>query len=145
MSRSLASARISIWSEMIAKKRLEIDAQRKRDEIDLEIANLKRQRDLVNLKEKLAKAELEAVTTRWAGLGYYARARNLHRTAQIITDEYQGQFPKQAEALIALPGIGKSTAHAILSIAFQQPTAILDGNVKRVLCRYFAIKRSFRF
>jgi A/G-specific adenine glycosylase len=89
---------------------------------------------------KLAQAHEDEVLSLWSGLGYYSRARNLHRTAQIIASEYQGIFPNQLELVHALPGIGASTAAAILSQAFNQPTAILDGNVKRVLTRFFAIK-----
>lgn len=89
--------------------------------------------------EALASADLDEVLALWSGLGYYSRARNLHRCAQKIVDEYQGIFPSTPETLTQLPGIGESTAAAIASLAFNQPTAILDGNVKRVLCRYFAI------
>ena len=87
----------------------------------------------------LAGAELDEVLSYWAGLGYYARARNLHKTAQLISHQYAGQFPAQFAELIALPGIGRSTAGAILSIAFKQSQPILDGNVKRVLTRCFAV------
>lgn len=90
----------------------------------------------------LAHSSLDSVLSLWSGLGYYSRARNLHTTAKIIVDEYHGAFPQAAEELIRLPGIGRSTAHAILSIAYNKPYAILDGNVKRVLCRFFAIKES---
>ncbi|BBP42385.1 A/G-specific adenine glycosylase [Thiosulfativibrio zosterae] len=87
----------------------------------------------------LANASQEAVLAHWSGLGYYARGRNLHRTAQIIRDEYGGQFPADFDTVVSLPGIGRSTAGAILALAFKQRYAILDGNVKRVLCRYDAI------
>lgn len=83
----------------------------------------------------LANADQDEVLHYWSGLGYYARARNLQRAAQIIA---QTSFPSDLEFLQSLPGIGRSTAGAILSIAFQQPAAILDGNVKRVLARYHA-------
>lgn len=86
----------------------------------------------------LAEAELDEVLQYWSGLGYYARARNLHKTARLIAAK-DGQFPLSVEALCALPGIGKSTAGAILSIADGQCQPILDGNVKRVLARYHAI------
>lgn len=89
--------------------------------------------------ESLAKAELDEVLVLWSGLGYYSRARNIHRTARLIQNEHQGDFPQTAEELIELPGIGRSTAHAILSIMWQKPFAILDGNVKRVLTRYHGI------
>lgn len=87
----------------------------------------------------LAQAPLDAVLHLWTGLGYYARARNLHRAAQIIMTEHGGHFPEQIEAVAALPGIGLSTAAAILAFAHGQHHAILDGNVKRVLARYHAI------
>lgn len=87
----------------------------------------------------LANAELDFVLQHWSGLGYYARARNLHKTAQQIRDEHGGRFPEDYDAVVALPGIGPSTAAAILSIACQQRHAILDGNVKRVLARHAAI------
>jgi len=87
----------------------------------------------------LAAAELDEVLHLWTGLGYYARARNLHRAAQVISRESNGLLPVEIEALMALPGIGRSTAGAILSISHNLPHAILDGNVKRVLTRYHAI------
>lgn len=88
----------------------------------------------------LAQAKLDEVLKYWSGLGYYSRARNLHKTAQIIATRYSGNFPDTLEVLTTLPGIGRSTAGAILSIAMQQNIPILDGNVKRVLTRYFAIQ-----
>jgi A/G-specific adenine glycosylase len=87
----------------------------------------------------LAAAEQDQVLHLWSGLGYYARARNLHRAARLIVAEHQGRFPEQIEALEALPGIGRSTAGAILSLALGQHHPILDGNCKRVLARCFAI------
>ncbi|MBV5309889.1 MAG: A/G-specific adenine glycosylase [Chromatium okenii] len=87
----------------------------------------------------LADAPLDAVLAVWAGLGYYARARNLHRAAQCIRDQHQGEFPLDLKQLQALPGIGRSTAGAILALATNQSQPILDGNVKRVLTRCFAI------
>jgi A/G-specific adenine glycosylase len=89
--------------------------------------------------QALANAPQDEVLHLWTGLGYYARARNLQRAAQMIETLYNGQFPATLESLQSLPGIGRSTAGAILSIAFRQPAPILDGNVKRVLCRYHAI------
>lgn len=89
---------------------------------------------------KLANANIDEVLSLWTGLGYYARARNLHKTAKIIATEYKGEFPQTLEQLMALPGVGRSTAAAILSLAFHQPATILDGNVKRVLARFHAIK-----
>ena len=87
----------------------------------------------------LTQASQDDVLLHWAGLGYYSRARNLHKAALIIADQHQGKFPEQYEAVLALPGIGPSTAGAILAQALGQRHAILDGNVKRVLVRYLAI------
>ena len=88
----------------------------------------------------LANASEDSVLAQWAGLGYYARARNLHKSAKIIMQDYQEVFPDNIEQVVALPGIGESTAGAILSISFNQNHAILDGNVKRVLSRYQQVK-----
>ncbi len=88
----------------------------------------------------LAAAELDEVLHLWTGLGYYARGRNLHRCAQVICQQHQGQFPTDIETVMSLPGIGRSTAGAILSLSLNQPHAILDGNVKRVLARHQAIE-----
>ena len=88
----------------------------------------------------LANAPQEDVLHHWTGLGYYARARNLHKAAQQIRDNHKGVFPSEFADVLALPGIGRSTASAILSIAQQQRLAILDGNVKRVLARFFAVE-----
>jgi A/G-specific adenine glycosylase len=88
----------------------------------------------------LAEAPLAAVIEHWAGLGYYARARNLHRCAQQIVAVHGGNWPNSPVQLSALPGIGKSTAAAIAAFAFGERATILDGNVKRVLCRQFAIE-----
>src|SRR5690606_14273591 len=87
----------------------------------------------------LAESGQDEVLHYWTGLGYYARARNLHRAAQIIRDEHGGRFPEEFAAVAALPGIGRSTAGAILALAHHQRHAILDGNVKRVLARYHAV------
>ncbi len=87
----------------------------------------------------LARADLDEVLHLWTGLGYYARARNLKRAAEQIVAEHGGKFPQDIEQVCALPGIGRSTAGAILAFAFGQRHAILDGNVKRVLARYHAI------
>ena len=89
---------------------------------------------------ELATAQEDDVLSLWSGLGYYSRARNLHLTAKIIAQQYQGIFPKDLNLLMDLPGIGPSTAGAILSQSFNLPTAILDGNVKRVLARFFMVK-----
>jgi A/G-specific adenine glycosylase len=89
--------------------------------------------------EALAAAPLDDVLAVWSGLGYYARARNLHRAAQQIVTEHRGRFPRSLEAVLALPGVGRSTAAAICVFAFGDRRAILDGNVKRLLARCFGI------
>lgn len=88
----------------------------------------------------LAQADLQTVLKAWEGLGYYARARNVHRSAQQICDRHQGKFPQTYDEVLALPGIGRSTAGAILSAAFGQAYPLLDGNVKRVLARLIALR-----
>jgi len=88
----------------------------------------------------LANAPIDEVLHHWTGLGYYARARNLHKTAQIIRDQFDNKFPENFDDVIALPGIGRSTAGAILSLTLGKYFAILDGNVKRVLTRHQAIE-----
>lgn len=88
----------------------------------------------------LAASSEEEVLTLWTGLGYYARARNLHAAARKVMQEHDGVFPDQFEQVVALPGIGRSTAGAILALAFQQRHPILDGNVKRVLTRYHLVE-----
>lgn len=87
----------------------------------------------------LARAPLESVLELWSGLGYYARARNLHRCAQVLVADFGGSFPREPERIAELPGIGRSTAAAIAVFAFGAHAAILDGNVKRVLARCFGI------
>jgi A/G-specific adenine glycosylase len=88
----------------------------------------------------LASAEQEEVLQYWSGLGYYSRARNLHHAAQTIMDSFDGQFPQDFADMQTLSGIGRSTAAAIASFAFNQPQTILDGNVKRVLSRHFLVE-----
>ncbi|VFP86674.1 Adenine DNA glycosylase [Candidatus Erwinia haradaeae] len=87
----------------------------------------------------LAQASLDEVLHCWTGLGYYARARNLYKAAKIIAEQHAGVFPTAAIEIAALPGIGRSTAGAILSLALGKRACILDGNVKRVLSRYYGI------
>jgi A/G-specific adenine glycosylase len=89
--------------------------------------------------QSLASAKSDDVLALWAGLGYYARARNLHRCAQRIVEKHTGEFPRDIEALHDLPGVGRSTAGAILAQAFGERHPILDGNVRRVLARHAAI------
>ncbi|MFO1407997.1 MAG: A/G-specific adenine glycosylase [Steroidobacteraceae bacterium] len=88
----------------------------------------------------LAAARPDEVLHLWSGLGYYARARNLHRAAQAIVRDHGGEFPRSLEAVVALPGVGRSTAGAILALSRGERHAILDGNVKRVLARLFAVE-----
>jgi A/G-specific adenine glycosylase len=90
----------------------------------------------------LAAASQEQVLEHWSGLGYYARGRNLHRAARMVVEQHSGEFPCQFDQILALPGIGRSTAAAICAQAFHQRHAILDGNVKRVLARYCGISGS---
>ena len=90
--------------------------------------------------QSLAAAPADDVLQHWAGLGYYARARNLQRAAQLVVSEHGGEFPRELEAMTALPGVGRSTAAAVLAQAYGERHAILDGNVKRVLARHGAIE-----
>jgi A/G-specific adenine glycosylase len=94
--------------------------------------------------QSLARARAEAVLSHWAGLGYYSRARNLHRAANEIVAQHGGNFPNEHEATLALPGIGHYTAAAVLSIAYDKPLAVLDGNVARVLARLGALRGDLR-
>ena len=87
----------------------------------------------------LASAELDDVLHAWQGLGYYARARNLHKCARVVAWEFNGQFPSTAAALLALPGIGPYTAAAIAAIAFDRPATPVDGNIERVISRLYRI------
>ncbi len=89
--------------------------------------------------DALAAAGIDDVLHHWSGLGYYARARNLHRAAQVVCTDFDGNFPLEFADVVALPGIGRSTAGAILALADNQRHPILDGNVKRVLSRYHAV------
>src|SRR5205807_5762279 len=88
----------------------------------------------------LAGAASEEVLSAWAGLGYYARARNMHRAAQRIVEEFGGRIPADEAGLASLPGIGRYTSGAIRSIAFNEPAPIVDANVTRVLCRAFGLR-----
>lgn len=87
----------------------------------------------------LAQAKNDDVLRLWQGLGYYNRARNMHKCAKIIVDEYNGAFPSTMKALLTLPGIGRYTAAAIASLAFNEAVPVVDGNVYRVMARYFGI------
>lgn len=88
----------------------------------------------------LAVADIENILLLWQGLGYYSRARNLHKTAQIIDQQYNGKIPEEYEELLKLPGIGEYTAAAIASLAYNKPVAAIDSNVYRVLARYIGIE-----
>lgn len=88
----------------------------------------------------LARAERDAVMAAWAGLGYYARARNMHACARVVSEELGGEFPRDLAALRALPGIGEYTANAIRAAAFDLPASVVDGNVERVIARLFRIE-----
>lgn len=90
--------------------------------------------------EDLAAAEQDDVLTAWAGLGYYARARNLHKCAQAVVTDFGGRFPADEAALLGLPGIGPYTAAAVASIAFDRPAVAVDGNVERVVSRFLGIE-----
>ena len=92
--------------------------------------------------KSIKNASEDEILTLWSGLGFYKRARNIFQTKEIIHSEHKGRFPKTFEEIIKLPGIGKSTAGAIMSIAHKIPTPILDGNVKRILKRYFSDDKS---
>ena len=94
--------------------------------------------------QMLARAPEAEVLKLWSGLGYYSRARNLHRAAKLIVAQHNGQFPRELDAALELPGIGAYTAAAVLSIAYDVPLAVLDGNVARVLARIKAIRGDLR-
>ncbi|MGE5297141.1 MAG: A/G-specific adenine glycosylase, partial [Solirubrobacterales bacterium] len=91
---------------------------------------------------RLARARLDTVLKLWEGLGYYSRARNLHQAAREIVSRFHGEMPRTASELLTLPGIGRYTAGAIASIAFDEQAPVVDGNVERVLCRVFRIHGS---
>ncbi len=90
----------------------------------------------------LAAADLDEVLHAWAGLGYYARARNLHKCARVVTEEWNAAFPDTEEGLRSLPGIGPYTAAAIAAIAFDRPATVVDGNVERVMARLYAVEET---
>ena len=94
--------------------------------------------------KSLAAAPLAEVLKLWSGLGYYSRARNLHRAAKEIVAQHKGKFPRTLDSALQLPGIGRYTAAAVLSIAYDAPLAVLDGNVARVLARLRAVRGDLR-
>ncbi len=94
--------------------------------------------------DALADADLDDVLGEWAGLGYYSRARNLHRAARVVSDEHGGALPQTCDALRELPGVGRYTAGAVASIAFDRPAPVVDGNVARVFARLLGIREDVR-
>jgi A/G-specific adenine glycosylase len=110
-------------------------------QVDTVIAYFNRFIDRFPTLSDLAAAPIGDVLKLWEGLGYYARARNLHKAAKVIVTDFNGEWPRTVEGLIALPGIGRYSAGAIASLAFGMRAPVLDGNVIRVLCRLFAIRR----
>ncbi len=90
--------------------------------------------------QDLADADNEDVMAAWAGLGYYARARNLHKCAKIVANDMNGDFPKTQDSLKKLPGIGDYTSAAIAAIAFNEPSTVMDGNIERIMARFFCIE-----
>ena len=92
----------------------------------------------------LARASVADIYAAWAGLGYYSRARNVHRAARAIVERFGGQLPSTREELLELPGVGRYTAGAVASIAFDRPVPVLDGNVERVLARYLGVRKDVR-
>lgn len=110
--------------------------------VDTGIAYFERFRQAFPTVQSLAAASQDEVLKLWEGLGYYSRARNLHKAAQVIVRDHGGQLPQTVEGLLELPGVGRYTAAAIASIAYGAPAAVLDGNVKRVLARLYAIEES---
>jgi A/G-specific adenine glycosylase len=94
--------------------------------------------------ESLARAKSQAVLAAWSGLGYYRRARHLHEAARLVVREHGGRVPREAASFGRLPGVGRYTTGAVLSLAFDRPLAVLDGNVARVLSRLFAVRATVR-
>ncbi len=144
--------RLLAWSERHGRK--DLPWQRARDPYRIWVSEIMLQQTQVStvipyyerfLKrfpdvQALARARLDSVLHCWTGLGYYARARNLKKAAEMIVHEHGGHFPRDIDSVSELPGIGRSTAGAILAFSFQQRHPILDGNVKRVLTRLHAIE-----
>lgn len=151
MSRDAFSARLLRWYDRYGRKTL--PWKRSRDPYRIWVSEIMLQQTQVTTvipyfarfiarfsdAKALARARPDSVLHLWSGLGYYARARNLHKAANRIVADHGGKFPRDIEIVRTLPGIGRSTAGAILALAFGQRRPILDGNVKRVLARYHAI------
>jgi A/G-specific adenine glycosylase len=113
-------------------------------QVDQVIPYFKRFIDRFGDVNQLAEASEQQVLKVWEGLGYYSRARNLHRSAKIIVDKYQSKIPTNVAELQQLPGLGPYITNAVLSIAFNKPVAVVDGNVKRVITRLYALKEDIR-
>lgn len=94
--------------------------------------------------QKLANADLQKVLKIWEGMGYYGRARNMHKSARIIIDNYRGEIPANKNEILKLPGIGDYTANAILSLVYNSPLSVVDGNVKRVISRIFGLLNNIK-
>lgn len=151
MSKSSISRRLLAWYDHHGRKTL--PWKRKRDPYRIWVSEIMLQQTQVATVipyfrrfvakfpgvKSLARADLDEVLHLWTGLGYYARARNLHKAAQRIAQEHGGVFPCDFETIADLPGVGRSTAGAIMALTFDAPYPILEGNVKRVLARYHAI------
>jgi A/G-specific adenine glycosylase len=138
-------ARVLPWREKRTPYRVWIsEAMLQQTRVDTVIPYFERWMQAFPSVEALAEAEEEAVLKCWEGLGYYARARNLHRAAGLIVERHQGRVPSDPDVLRALPGIGPYTQAAILSLAFQQSYAVCDGNVERVLTRLCAYDADIR-
>lgn len=129
------------WQQAISPYRVWVsEIMLQQTQVNTVIPYFERFMDRFPTVESLAEAPEDAVLQHWSGLGYYARARNLHKAAQQVVAEHDGRFPDSVDALAALPGIGRSTAGAIASISMGITAPILDGNVKRVLTRLHAVE-----
>jgi len=145
------STRLLEWYDRYGRK--ELPWQRDRDPYKIWVSEVMLQQTQVNAVipyferfidrfpdiPSLAESNIDEVLHLWTGLGYYARARNLHRSARVICRDHGGKFPADADAAYCLPGLGQSTANAILAFAFGQKLSIFDGNAKRVLARHYRI------
>lgn len=152
MDKNSFSERVLVWAKQHGRKQLPWQKQRspyrvwvseimlQQTQVDTVIPYFEKFMQRFPSIDVLANAEQDEVLHYWSGLGYYARARNLHKAAQIIRDQYASEFPLEIEWVMELPGIGQSTAGAILSLSHNQTHTILDGNVKRVLARHCAIE-----
>lgn len=152
VSKSSFADRVLLWAKKHGRKKLPWQQQKtayrvwvseimlQQTQVDTVIPYFEKFMQRFASIDSLAEAQQDEVLHYWSGLGYYARARNLHKAAMHIRDQYQSEFPTQIEQVIELPGIGRSTAGAILSLSYNQKHSILDGNVKRVLARHCALE-----